>query len=132
MLEKIGKYEIRLQIGRGAMGVVYEGFDPVIGRRVAVKMLRTEMFEPRQLPDVLVRFKREAQSAGRLSHPHIVTIHEYGEEQGTPYIVMEYMSGNELGHSLEWGTRFVLDDVVPLACSAACAPMPGRPRAGGC
>ena len=114
MLEKIGKYEIRLQIERGAMGVVYEGFDPVIGRRVAVKMLRTEMFEPRQLPDVLVRFKREAQSAGRLSHPHIVTIHEFGEEQGTPYIVMEYMSGNELGHSLERGTRFALDEVVRI------------------
>jgi serine/threonine protein kinase len=63
-------------------------------------MLRTEMFGPRQLPDVLVRFKREAQSAGRLSHPHVVTIHEFGEEQGTPYIVMEYMSGNEPGHLL--------------------------------
>ena len=114
VLEKIGKYEIRLQIGRGAMGVVYEGFDPSIGRRVAIKTLRTEMFEPRQLPDVLVRFKREAQSAGRLSHPHIVTIHEYGEEQGTPYIVMEYMSGNELGHRLERGSRFALDEVVRI------------------
>ena len=58
MLEKIGKYEVRLQVGRGAMGVVYEGFDPAIGRRVAIKTLRTEMFEPHQLPEVLARFVR--------------------------------------------------------------------------
>jgi formylglycine-generating enzyme required for sulfatase activity/serine/threonine protein kinase len=114
VLEKIGKYEIRLEIGRGAMGVVYEGFDPVIRRRVAIKILRTEMFEPGQLPDLLARFKREAQSAGRLSHPHIVTIHDYGEEQGTPYIVMEYMSGQELARQLQGGSRFVLDDVVRI------------------
>ena len=114
MLEKIGKYEIRLQIGRGAMGTVYEGFDPVIGRRVAIKTLRTEMFEARQLPDVLTRFKREAQSAGRLSHPHIVTIHEYGEHEGTAYIVMEYIKGVELGHELNRGVRFPLEDTVRI------------------
>ena len=85
MLEKIGKYEIRKEIGRGAMGVVYEGFDPVIERRVAVKTLRMEVFDPSQLPDVLARFKREAQSAGRLAHPHIITIYDYGVEEGTPY-----------------------------------------------
>lgn len=114
MLEKIGKYEIRLQIGRGAMGTVYEGFDPVIGRRVAIKTLRTEMFEARQLPDVLARFKREAQSAGRLSHPHIVTIHDYGEHEGAAYIVMEYLNGNELGHELNRGVRFPLEDTVRI------------------
>ena len=114
MLEKIGKYEIRLQIGRGAMGTVYEGFDPVIGRRVAIKTLRTEMFEARQMPDILARFKREAQSAGRLSHPHVVTIHEYGEHEGTAYIVMEYIQGRELGHELNRGVRFPLDDVVRI------------------
>ncbi len=112
VLEKIGKYEIRREIGRGAMGVVYEGFDPVIGRRVAIKVLRTEVFAPDQLPDLLERFKREAQSAGRLSHPHIVTIHDYGEEAGTPYIVMEYMAGQELARQLERGSRFTLDGVV--------------------
>ena len=112
MLEKISKYEIRREIGRGAMGVVYEGFDPVIGRHVAIKVLRTEVFAPSQLPDLLARFKREAQSAGRLSHPHIVTIHDYGEEAGTPYIVMEYMAGQELARALERGSRFTLDGVV--------------------
>jgi formylglycine-generating enzyme required for sulfatase activity len=103
-----------MQIGRGAMGTVYEGFDPVIGRRVAIKTLRTEMFETRQMADVLARFKREAQSAGRLSHPHIVTIHEYGEHEGTAYIVMEYLNGNELGHELNRGVRFSLEDTVRI------------------
>lgn len=69
MLEKIGRYEIRSQIGQGAMGVVVEGFDPAIGRQVAIKTLRTEMFQPHQMPDILARFKREAQSAWQLSHP---------------------------------------------------------------
>jgi len=114
MLEKIGKYEIRQELGRGAMGIVYEGYDTVIGRRVAVKTLRTEMFEPRQLPQVLERFKREAQLAGRLSHPHIVTIHDYGEREGTPYIVMEYITGRELGGDLARGVRYALDDTLRL------------------
>jgi serine/threonine-protein kinase len=114
MLEKIGKYEIRMQIGRGAMGVVYEGYDPVIGRRVAIKTLRTEMFEARQLAEVLARFKREAQSAGRLSHPHIVTIHDYGEHEGAAYIVMEYIKGSELGHELNRGVRYPLEDTVRI------------------
>jgi serine/threonine-protein kinase len=112
--EMIGKYEVRRQIGRGAMGVVYEGFDPVIERRVAIKTLRVELFEPSQLANVGARFKREAQSAGRLSHPHIVTIHDYGEHQGTPYIVMEFMSGEELSRHLSRGTRLPLAEIVRL------------------
>jgi serine/threonine protein kinase len=68
------------------MGIVYEGFDTMIRRRGAIKTLRTEMFEPRQFSQVLERSKREARSAGRLTHPHIVTIHNYGEQEGTPYI----------------------------------------------
>ncbi len=80
MLEKIGKYEIRLQIGRGAMGVVYEAWDTLIERRVALKTLRTDRIEASQLPDLLARFRREVQAVGRLSHPHIVTIHDYGDQ----------------------------------------------------
>ncbi len=114
VLEKIGKYEIRLQVGRGGMGVVYEGFDPSIGRRVAIKTLRTENIEPEHLPEFLARFKREAQSAGRLSHPNIVTIYEYGEQDGMPYIVMEYINGRDLAADLKRGVRFSLDDVVRI------------------
>jgi tRNA A-37 threonylcarbamoyl transferase component Bud32 len=111
---KIGKYDIRGQIGRGAMGVVYEGFDPAIERRVAIKTLRLELFEPEQLADVRARFKREAQAAGQLAHPHIVTIYDYGEHEGTPYIAMEHLSGKELRHVLDRGSRLPIPEIVRL------------------
>jgi serine/threonine-protein kinase len=108
----VGKYELRHQIGRGAMGVVYEAFDTVIERRVALKMLRTDVYAPEQLTDMRARFKREAHSAGRLSHPNIVTIYDYGEHEGTPYIAMDLMTGEELARSLESGARLALQAVV--------------------
>ncbi|HET7363188.1 MAG TPA: protein kinase [Burkholderiales bacterium] len=111
-LGNIGKYELRRQIGRGAMGVVYEAFDTVIERRVALKMLRTEVFPAEQLPEVRARVKREAHSAGKLSHPNIVTIFDYGEHQGAPYIVMDLMEGEELSKSLESGARMQLGTVA--------------------
>ena len=94
------------------MGVVYEAFDTVIERRVALKMLRTDVYAAEQLTDMRARFKREAHSAGRLSHPNIVTIYDYGEHEGTPYIAMDLMSGEELARSLESGTRLALPTVV--------------------
>ncbi|HWM44147.1 MAG TPA: serine/threonine-protein kinase, partial [Burkholderiales bacterium] len=111
-LGTVGKYELRHQIGRGAMGVVYEAFDTVIERAVALKMLRTDMYAPEQLADVRARFKREAHSAGRLSHPNIVTIFDYGEHDGVPYIAMDLMTGEELSRSLEAGARMALPQVV--------------------
>jgi len=111
-LGNIGKYELRRQIGRGAMGLVYEAFDTVIERRVALKMLRTEVFPAEQLPEVRARLKREAHSAGKLSHPNIVTIFDYGEHQGAPYIVMDLMEGEELSRLLDGGARLGLDKVV--------------------
>jgi serine/threonine-protein kinase len=111
-LGNIGKYELRRQIGRGAMGIVYEAFDTVIERRVALKMLRTEVFPAEQLPEVRARLKREAHSAGKLSHPNIVTIFDYGEHQGAPYIVMDLMDGEELSKSLDGGARMALGTVV--------------------
>jgi eukaryotic-like serine/threonine-protein kinase len=108
----VGKYELRHQIGRGAMGIVYEAFDTVIERPVALKMLRTDGFGTEQLDDVRARFKREAHSAGRLSHPNIVTIFDYGEHEGAPYIAMDLMQGEELSRSLESGARMALPQVV--------------------
>jgi serine/threonine-protein kinase len=110
----IGKYELRTQLGRGAMGIVYEAFDTVIERKVALKLLRTDVFAAEQLPDVRARFKREAHSAGKLSHPNIVTIFDYGEHDGAPYIVMDLMSGQELSRRLEAGTRLPLAETVKI------------------
>ena len=88
--KKLGKYEIRRELGQGAMGVVYEGFDPMIGRRVALKTVRRDQLDRAEVEEMLARFKREAQAAGRLNHPNIVQIYEYGENRlrrrpgGTP------------------------------------------------
>jgi serine/threonine-protein kinase len=92
--------------------VVYEAFDTVIERAVALKMLRTDVFPPEQLADVRARFKREAHSAGRLSHPNIVTVFDYGEHEDTPYIAMDLMVGEELSRSLDSGARLALPQVM--------------------
>jgi len=98
-VRQIGRYEIRSVLGRGAMGVVYSGWDPVIGRPVAVKVLSgVDMPDDDQLRKFALR---EAQAAGVLSHPNIVTVHDCGEEDGTTYIVMELVEGENLAERLE-------------------------------
>jgi len=91
--ERIGKYVIRRLLGQGGMGRVYHAYDPLIGRDVAIKVMLPEVA---QNPDLKERFVREAQAAGQLRHPNIVTIHDLGEEAGVPYIVMEYLEGEDL------------------------------------
>lgn len=94
---RLGKYEIQRELGQGAMGIVYEGHDPVIDRRVAIKTLKREQIERSEADEVIARFKREAQAAGRLNHPNVVAIYEYGEEaDGTAFIAMEFVRGREL------------------------------------
>ncbi|HEX4326736.1 MAG TPA: serine/threonine-protein kinase [Burkholderiales bacterium] len=110
-ISKLGKYEIRGELGRGAMGVVYEGFDPIIERIVAIKTIRAEQFDRSQVADLLARFKREAQAAGRLNHPHIVGIYEYGEDNGVAFIAMEYIKGRELKDYFEENRRFPMKEV---------------------
>ena len=92
----LGRYEIVSELGRGAMGVVYLGQDPKIHRQVAIKTMRLDEVEPSQSAEVKDRFFREAQSAGRLSHPNIVTIYDAGEEQDLGYIAMEVLEGTDL------------------------------------
>ena len=79
-MDKLGKYLIRGELGKGAMGIVYEGLDPLIERIVAIKTIRPEQLNKNQAAEILARFKREAQAAGRLNHPHIVAIYDYGED----------------------------------------------------
>ena len=111
-IERIGKYQITEVIGRGAMGIVYKAYDPSIRRAVAIKTIRLDAGEDDRANAVLARFRNEAQAAGRLSHPGIVGVHEYGEEGGVAYIAMEYIQGNSLREYFTRGTRFGESDAV--------------------
>jgi len=110
---KLGKYAIRRELGRGAMGVVYEGVDPVIERSVAIKTIKPDLLNE-AAADMLARFKREAQAAGRLNHPNIVSIYEYGEEDGVAFIAMEFVKGKELKSYFDEGRRFADKDVARI------------------
>ncbi|MBI3221599.1 MAG: CHASE2 domain-containing protein [Nitrosomonadales bacterium] len=93
----LGRYEIEKELGKGAMGVVYYGKDPKIGRVVAIKtMALSQEFEADELQDVKERFFREAETAGRLNHPNIVSIYDAGEEHDLAYIAMEFLKGKDL------------------------------------
>ncbi len=113
-LKKLGKYEIRRELGQGAMGIVFEGFDPMIDRRVALKTVRRDQLERSEVNEILARFKREAQAAGRLNHPNIVAIYEYGEDEGVAFIAMEFIEGRELKDQLDANQRFPMSEIVRI------------------
>ncbi|HEX5055958.1 MAG TPA: serine/threonine-protein kinase [Gammaproteobacteria bacterium] len=93
----LGRYQIQKELGKGAMGVVYQGIDPKISRIVAIKtMALSQEFDADELEDVKQRFFREAETAGRLNHPNIVTIYDAGEEHDLAYIAMEFLKGHDL------------------------------------
>jgi serine/threonine-protein kinase len=92
-LKKLGKYELLGELGHGAMGVVYRARDPIINRLVALKTITIGVADD---PALLQRFYREAQSAGGLQHPNIVTIYDMGEAGNLPYIAMELVEGENL------------------------------------
>ena len=98
--QKLGRYEIVRELGKGAMGIVYEGLDPVIDRRVAIKTARLDIMQiSGRAQEMMERFLREAHAAGALNHPGIVTIYDAAEENGIAYIAMEYFdSGSLLDH----------------------------------
>jgi|GEM_PF-672454 len=117
---RIGKYTIVGELGAGAMGVVYKAVDPVIGRTVAIKTIRFELLtNAQQREEAQKRFLREAQSAGNLSHPNIVTIYDVGEDQGLTYIAMEYVEGRSLEEILAaqqpWDLGAAINLVVQIA-----------------
>jgi eukaryotic-like serine/threonine-protein kinase len=92
-LKQISRYEILSELGRGAMGIVFKARDPQIGRLIALKTITASVAED---PGLLERFRGEAQAAGALQHPNIVTIYEMGEADGVPFIAMEYLEGESL------------------------------------
>lgn len=118
--EKLGKYQVRREVGRGGMGIVYEGYDPVIDRRVALKTFITEYFDGTQADNLLTRLRREAQAAGRLSHRNIIAVYDYGEEtvkdaagvdSATAFIAMEFIEGRSLENYFEAHERFPMREV---------------------
>jgi serine/threonine-protein kinase len=95
--ERLGRYALEREIGRGAMGIVYLGRDTAINRLVAIKAIPlASEFSDAELVEARSRFFREAETAGRLNHPNIVTIYDVGEERGLAYIAMEYLKGHHL------------------------------------
>ncbi len=95
--ERLGRYHLEHEIGRGAMGIVYLGRDTAINRMVAIKAIPlASEFSDAELIEARSRFFREAETAGRLNHPNIVTIYDVGEERGLAYIAMEYLKGRHL------------------------------------
>ncbi len=115
MFEKLGKFEIRRVLGNGAMGEVYLGIDPSIGREVAIK---TILPAAAQGGDAKERFAREARAAGVLNHPNLVTIYEFGEDQGVLYIAMEFVKGHDLEDLLREQslTRSEILEVLAQVC----------------
>lgn len=92
----LGRYELLEELGRGAMGIVYKGLDPKINRTVAIKTIHFDDVEAAALPQVKERFFREAQAAGGLNHPNILTIYDSGEETDVAWIAMEFLKGSDL------------------------------------
>ena len=89
--QSIGRYEILEQLGEGGMATVYKARDTRLERFVAIKVIRTDQFAPNMLDEMLKRFEREAKALAMLSHPYIVPVHDYGEYEGAPYLVMQYI-----------------------------------------
>ncbi|HEY0666380.1 MAG TPA: CHASE2 domain-containing protein [Gallionella sp.] len=116
----LGRYEIEKELGKGAMGVVYLGKDPKIGRVVAIKtMALSQEFEADELQDVKERFFREAETAGRLNHPNIVTMYDAGEEHDLAYIAMEFLKGKDLVAYTKPDNLMPLDKVMHIIAQVA-------------
>ena len=115
----LGRYEIEREIGRGAMGVVYLGKDPKIARTVAIKTLSYQAFEDNELRDLKSRFFWEAEAAGRLSHPAIVTVYDVGEEADLAFIAMDYAKGRPLSEFGKPGRLLPLAKVLDIVARVA-------------
>jgi serine/threonine-protein kinase len=119
---KLGRYQIDSEIGRGAMGMVYLGHDDKIGRTVAIKTMHiSDEFEEDMRDEVRTRFFREAEAAGRLDHPNIVTVYDVGDEQDLAYIAMDYLKGKDLTAYSTAKTLLPVGEVFEIIASIALA-----------
>ncbi|MGK0441277.1 MAG: serine/threonine-protein kinase [Pseudohongiellaceae bacterium] len=115
----LGRYQIQRELGRGAMGIVYLGIDPKISRQVAIKTLNYNAFEEADLEEVKQRFFREAEAAGRLTHPNIVTIFDVGEEPDLSFIAMDYIAGETLREHITTENLLTIPLVFQLVAQVA-------------
>jgi serine/threonine protein kinase len=110
-LDKVGKYKVLAKIGEGAMGEVYRAHDPFLNRHVAIKTINPSLGHD---PQFRGRFEREAQAAAQLNHPHIITVYDFGKEEGITYIVMELLEGHDLKEAIGAGLFVSLRDKLGL------------------
>ena len=113
--ERIGKYRVDSVLGQGAMGIVYKGFDEAIERPVAIKTIRLDLLDTGHRDDFLARFKQEAKAVGRCLHPNIVAVFDFGEDHGMPFLVMEYVEGEELYSYLKQNIALNLRKVIEIS-----------------
>lgn len=106
--ESIGKFRVEGMLGRGAMGVVYKALDPDIERTVAIKLVRTDLLESDDRMHYVARFRNEAKMVGRCIHPNIVGIHDFSMHEGNPFLVLEFVEGQDLGRAFRRGTQIDL------------------------
>ena len=113
-LQALGRYRIQGVLGKGAMGLVYDGLDPKLGRRVAIKTILTSTLDEATAKHYAMRFLREVRAVARLNHPNIVQVYDYGTEGGLAYIVMEYIDGRELKDCFPAKQPFELEAILRM------------------
>jgi serine/threonine-protein kinase len=113
-LKKLGRYELLRVLGKGAMGVVYEGRDPNLDRRVAIKTVKVENLSDEAAAEYEHRFRTEARSAARLQHPNIVSVYDSDRDADNAFLVMEYIQGEDLKHHLDSGARYSLEQSLKM------------------
>ena len=113
-ITQLGRYKVNGVLGQGAMGLVYDGLDPGLDRRVAIKTILTKKLDAEAARMVAVRFEREVRAVARLNHPNIIQVYDFGAEGDLAYIVMEFVEGKELKSCLDEGERFDLKTTFRL------------------
>jgi predicted Ser/Thr protein kinase len=112
--KKLGRYDLLRVLGKGAMGLVYEGRDPNLDRRVAIKTIKVENLSEEAAAEYEVRFRTEARSAARLQHPNIVSVYDSDRDGDVAFLVMEFIQGDDLKHHLDQGERHTLEQTLAI------------------
>lgn len=113
-LKKLGRYDLIRVLGKGAMGLVYEGRDPNLDRRVAIKTIKVENLSDEAAAEYEVRFRTEARSAARLQHPNIVSVYDSDRDIDIAFLVMEFVEGDDLKHHLDKGEVYTLKQTLSI------------------